>query len=92
MGLEKVALFRGKTINEELIEGDLIQLDGYPYRFIQNGEGGNKPIVYGSEEVKIAGVWHPVSIINPNNTDGFSANELDRLNQIADLSDHTDGD
>lgn len=67
MALPKIALFRGKRVEDGgYLEGDLIQLDAHPFRFIQNGKGGNQPVIYGSEEVKIGGEWHPISAIRPD--------------------------
>jgi hypothetical protein len=54
-------MFRGQTIDYRTIYGDLINLENYPYCHIQNGKGGNEPVINGSVEIKIGDFWIPVS-------------------------------
>jgi hypothetical protein len=65
MSLPRITLFRGQTVDGKKPEGDLIQLEGYPHRFIQNEKGGNEAIIYDSEEIMIGGEWFPVSKVQP---------------------------
>jgi hypothetical protein len=61
MSISRLSTFQGETLDGKKIEGDLIHLDGFPYRFIQNEEGGNQPIINGSEKIKLNGEWVSLS-------------------------------
>lgn len=72
--MDRIITFRGQTIDDRTVYGDLIHLEGKPYNFIQNEKGGNEPVVNGSVEIYIGKFWVPIKELSDLNIE-FPVND-----------------